>query len=120
VTSEAVFTPSAVDLLRQTGTEADTLSHPAPAPSTCCSPSSRTRRARSQSTLAGFGMTYEGMTAKIQQARATAAAKASRRETSQRPGRPSCLGSPVTAAQLPALGISPALHDGLCLCWVTA
>ena len=82
VTGEVGFTPGAVDVLRQAGTEADNLGHRGIGTEHLLLALFQDAESPAASTLAAFGMTHEDTTAKIQQARA-AAAEASRRETSQ-------------------------------------
>jgi serine-type D-Ala-D-Ala carboxypeptidase/endopeptidase len=83
VTSEVVFTPGAVDVLRQAGTEADNLGHRGIGTEHLLLALFQDAESPAASTLAAFGLTHEDTTAEIQQARTAAAAEASRRETSE-------------------------------------
>jgi ATP-dependent Clp protease ATP-binding subunit ClpA len=83
VAGEVGFTPGAVEVLRQAGTEADNLGHRGIGTEHLLLALFQDAERPAASTLAAFGMTHEDTTAKIQQARAAASAEASRRETSQ-------------------------------------
>lgn len=82
MTGEVVLTPGAVDVPRQAGTEADSLGHRGIGTEHLLLALFQDAECPAASTLAAFGMTHEDTMAKIQQARAAAAAEASRRETS--------------------------------------
>jgi CubicO group peptidase (beta-lactamase class C family) len=77
---EMVFTPAAVDVLRQAGTEADNLGHRGVGTEHLLLALFQDAESPTASTLAAFGMTHEDTTAKIQ---ARVAAGASGRETSE-------------------------------------
>jgi len=83
VAGEVGFTPGAVEVLRQAGTEADNLGHRGIGTEHLLLALFQDAESPAASTLAAFGMTHEDTTAKIQRARAAASARASRRETSQ-------------------------------------